>query len=181
MIDQGLATVIAAGVALLIGIAGVLVSIVQSARTSRATVVANLNALEVDALTRVLRYASKQGVSIQDEIFNLTLAEWGSEQDYEWGPKRREVSNIPRSDYAEASALVAAYGVGSVQEAFQRWSNAVDAWADKRANLDWDFFEGDQSRPSRAVVEAEMDGEISARRALGEAVNLAVRRLRSDA
>jgi hypothetical protein len=179
VVDPGTAALAAAIVALTVGLFGLVASLVQSSRTARATITAELNARQVDALVTVMRNVEAQGLAIQDLIFNLTQAEFGGQyEEYEPGPEKRDVNEPPRTNYAEASALVAAYGTAPIQKAFSRWTNAVDEWDTKRAGLASDWSQGDRERTQPGQVLKEKTEEAEARTELGAAVNLNLRSLR---
>ena len=179
MVDPGTAALVAAATALFVGLLGVFASLVQSSRTARATIAAELNGRQVDALASVLRIVEVQGRAVQDQIFNLTEAESGDKDYYEPGPARRPIIKPKGTAYAEAAALVAAYGDVRVQEAFLAWSTAIEAWDNRYQQLAWDWSPGDLTRPEHVAVERE--AERHARSELGRVVNetlLSLRKLR---
>jgi hypothetical protein len=83
-----------------------------------------------------------------------------------------------RSEYAEASALVAAYGDHDTQSAFLRWTKAVDTWELKLADLAFEWNEGNRSRVQPGAVQAERDEERESRDDLGQVVNTRLASLR---
>lgn len=177
--SESIAALVAAGVALLVGLGGVAASFFQATRAARATLQAQLNGAKTDALVTVLRHVELRGMAIQDRIFNLTMAEQEGDdwEDYQPGPQNREINDLPRTDFAESAALVAAYGDASVRIAFEGWSDAVEAWNDKYEDLRFKWFEGDRNRTRPEELALQKDGELSARRKLGRAVNETLRDL----
>ena len=178
MIDQGVAITIAAAVALTVGLIGLFTSLAQSKRAARATVVAQLRSLETVSLVSLVRLVELSGIAIQDRIFNLTEAENSDPDFYEPGLAPRDIAKPTRAEYAEASALVAAYGDHDIKTSFLGWTKAVDAWELELASLALDWAEGDRSRVGPAAVETERDEERGSREQVGQVVNARLALLR---
>jgi len=178
MTVEMIAAFVAAGVALLVGLGGVAASFFQATRVAKVTLQSQLNASKIDALVTVLRHVELRGMAIQDHIFNLTMAEHTGEgwEDYRPGPQNREVSAPQRTDLAEAAALVAAYGDQRVRSAFERWSRAVENWNNKYEDLRFAWSEGERDPVRPADLAVQKNGELAARRNLGEVVNAALRK-----
>jgi hypothetical protein len=134
--------------------------------------------LETVSLVSLVRLVALLGIAIQDGIFNLTEAENSDPDFYEPGVAPRDITKPLRSEYAEASALVAAYGDHDTQSAFLRWTKAVDTWELKLADLAFEWNEGNRSRVQPGAVQAERDEERESRDDLGQVVNTRLASLR---
>lgn len=127
MIDPGAAAIIAAAVALLVGLGGALVNRRTALDAQRASERAK-------SLVRVLHIVESNGQAIQDRIFNLTQARSGDggqrdrvtgEWNDPYAPHPREARDISGVELAEAEALLAAYGSGPLDAAYSDWQAAL--------------------------------------------------------
>ncbi len=155
---------IASIVSLLLGGTGIWLSRVDSRR----------NLLRDDARRRaeayvgVLRIVEIRGLATQDAMWNYTETE-----DPAWDIQvpRRMVEVPPRTDRAEARALLAAYGSKEVRAAFESWLAAVEAWESK--TVEWQFAAKYAEPPTLSPVDGEPErtNERDARSALGDRIS----------
>lgn len=168
MIDPGLAAVIAALVSLALGAA----SIFRSSADSRGAARREQTQRRADAYVDVLRIVETRGIAVQDQMYNYTETE---DVDYEIQMPRRQIDKIPRSDRAEARALLAAYGTPQIRLRFEEWLAIVDAWSQKTDS--WQY-EAQLNGPPDLVpkdAEPERTNELASRRMLGDAISASLK------
>ncbi|WP_448812091.1 hypothetical protein [Agromyces bauzanensis] len=168
MIDPGLAAVFASLVSLALGLA----SIVRASLDSKKTAKREQIQRRAEAYVDLLRVVERRGLALQDDMYNLTETE---DDDFPATMPRRAVDAPPRSDRAEALALVAAYGTPAIGRALDAWIKVVDDWERKRDGFDFEYQLNGPRTLGPKDAEPERVNEITARRALGESVSAALK------
>jgi hypothetical protein len=168
MIDPGFAAVLASLVSLALGLA----SIFRTSRDEREIAKREQVQRRAEAYLDLLRLVERRGLATQDDMYNLTETE---DEDSFVKMPQRVVDAPPRSDRAEALALVVAYGTSEIRSALDRWLDVLDQWDSKRAGF---VYEEDLNGPRVLTpedAEPERGQEITARRLLGESVGIALK------
>lgn len=164
MIDPGWAAVIASIVSLVLGGAGIWLSRIDS----RRTLLRDDARRRAEAYVEVLRIVEVRGLATQDAMWNHTETE-----DPAWDIQvpRRQIQAPPRTDRAEARALLAAYGTKELRTAFEKWLAVVEAWEAK--TVEWQFAARYAEPPSLSPVDGEPErtAEREARSAFGDHVS----------
>lgn len=116
----------------------------------------------------VLRIVEVRGLATQDAIWNYTETEDPAGDIH---VPRREVQVPPRTDRAEARALLAAYGTSEVRVAFEAWLGVVEAWEAK--TVEWRFAAKYAEPPTSSPTDGEPERtkEREARSALGDRIS----------
>lgn len=145
-----------------------LMSILKSSADTTRTLRRDDAKRRADAYVEVLRIVETRGLAVQDQMWNFTETE---DPAYNVQTRRRKVDAPPRSDRANARALLAAYGTHSSRAAFERWIQAVDSWENKMVDFQFqaDYLEPPELHPDDA--EPERTDERTARDALGEVIS----------
>lgn len=167
MIDPGLAAVFASVVSLALGLA----SIVRASSDARKTAMREQIQRRAEAYVELLRVVERRGLAVQDDMYNLTETE---QDDFPITIRRRKIDAPPRSDRAEALALVTAYGTPAIRNSLDSWINAVDAWESKKDDFDFEHQLNGPSTLQPKDAEPERANEIAARGVLGESISLAL-------
>jgi hypothetical protein len=163
MIDPGTAAIvgpsIASAVALVVGVCGALLNRRTALEAQRTTDRAK-------ALVRVLHIAELTGQAEQDQVFNLTKARKENESgrdpvtdevDDPYAPRPREVGKRSRTELAEASALVAAYGTPDIDRAWMAWRRSLDGIVE--AYIDGEAKYWEDGQPLTPADFAEVAGD----------------------
>jgi hypothetical protein len=167
MVDPGLATVIAAGAALVVGVTGIITSLYLAGRGRRDALRLQWASDQARALVRVLQVVETRSQDVRDKIFNLTKArsdpdEFTGAPDNEYGPHRRDLTNLPRSAVAETEALVAAYGNNAVRASYREWDESLESCEDAMLRAEWNYFEGQKDAVADDFM-VEVEREQAAR------------------
>lgn len=167
MIDPGWAAVIAAMVSLALGLA----ALVRSSADAKRAAKREHKQRQAQAYVDLLRVVERRGLAVQDEMYNLTET---TDEDSPVEMPRRQIDWPPRSDRAEALALVTAYGVPAVKTSLKKWIETVDAWEQKRDSFGYEFELNGPRHYERHDAEPERANELSAREALGDSISTAL-------
>lgn len=167
MIDPGLAAVLASAVSLALGLASIWRASLDSKRTAKREQIQR----RAEAYVDLLRVVERRGLAVQDDMYNMTETE---DEDFPVTLPRREVDSPPRSDRAEALALVVAYGTPAIQDALEAWIKIVDDWERKKDGFIFDYQLNGPSALAAKDAEPERANEVAARRTLGESVSTAL-------
>lgn len=155
MTDQIGATLVASGVALAVGLLGVGASLYGAYRARRTALDVQFSSEAAKALVRVIQLVETNGRAAQDRVFNLTRVGWAgvdprtAEEGDPYGPQRRPHIGRNRTDEADISALIGAYGTVEMDEAMMDWLEALDAIERDIADADYDATEN--GKPPAAV------------------------------
>ena len=168
IIDPGSAAVLASLVSLALGVA----SIWRSSLDSNKTAEREKTQRRAEAFVALLRVVERRGLAVQDDMYNLTETE---DDDSPVTMPRRKVEDLPRSDRAEALALVVAYGTPAIRGALDTWLDSVTAWERKRDDFAYTEQLNGPSTLARADAEPERSNEILARKALGDSISAALK------
>lgn len=176
MIDPGTAAIIAAAVALVVGLGGALLNRRTALDAQRASERSR-------SLVRVMHIVESNGQAIQDRIFNLTEARSsdGGQRDPvtgEWNdpyaPHPREARYISGVELAEAEALLAAYGSSSLDDAYAQWHAALAGIEDAYLLSEMRYME-DATNALAEHFNTHTAAEQRARRELGRRVRSVLR------
>jgi hypothetical protein len=166
-LDPGFAAIFASLVSLALGLA----SIMRASLDSKKTETREQIQRRAEAYVELLRVVERRGLAIQDDMYNLTETE---DDDFPVSMPRRTIDEPPRSDRAEALALVTAHGTAAIRDALDAWIHAIDAWQHKRDGFSYDYQLNGPYTLESSDAEPERTNEIAARRALGESINAAL-------
>lgn len=169
-IDGGVATLIAAIVALGVGLTGVF----WNRRTA-------LDAQRVAERARSLGKASElvalRGGALQDMVFNLTIARPDRDPDpvsgyssrSQYAPRRREVRSDSPSELAQLESLIAAHGTDLIDRCYDVWKRSCEEVDARYLEAEANYFEGaTEAQPKD--FEPERGNEVRARVALNRAI-----------
>ncbi|WP_316295752.1 hypothetical protein [Clavibacter michiganensis] len=166
MIESSTAALVAALVALVVGLGGALIT--------RSTALATHRAEERSrALLRVTHIVELHGQRAQDRAFNLVrarqlpdIADWAfGESGNPYGPRRKDVRPEHPEELTEAAALLAGYGSVRLDQAHARWLGSLDGIEDAHLRTEQAYFE-EREAPDVASFEVPLAEESRARRAL---------------
>lgn len=171
MIDPGTGAVVAAGVALVVGVGGAVLS-------RRTALDAQRAAERSKALVRVLHIVELNGQGIQEKVFNLTEARHESETGRDpvtgelydpYAPRPRSARAVSSEELAEAAALLAAYGSPEVDRVHAAWVGSLDGIEDAYLRSEARYME-DQINAVPADFADEVADEKKIRAELGRRI-----------
>jgi hypothetical protein len=142
--DQATIALIASGVALIVGLAGIVNSSVSISRAHRNELRLRFAERRSDGLLRLLAVVMLRSQHARDTIFNLSEArrdyynEYTGENGDPYGPRRRNVEEVPRQVLSESASLLAMYGSAGIEESFDLWSKCLESC--NAAVLSAEFF-----------------------------------------
>jgi len=177
VIDASAVALVAAGVALVVGIGGALLN-------RRTALDAQRAAERAKGLVRVLHIVELNGQGVQERIFNLTEArqenEGGrdpvtGEPDEPYAPHPRAGRQVTSEEISEARALLAAYGSRDIDTAFWAWNGALDLIEQAHLRSEMRYME-DQIGAVPEDFATELHAEQESRYALGNRVGQVLRR-----
>ena len=179
MIDASITTLIATGVALTVGTAGVLTSLYSVQRSRLTSLELQYAGERSKALVRVVQLMETSGRAATNKAFNMTEAR----RDYDdvtgepgnpYGPERRPNAERNPADEADAGALIAAYGSFETDKAFYVWVTALETVYQEFEVAEIDYFEH-QMPPSASKFTIPIMNEISARTNLRKIIRDTIR------
>jgi hypothetical protein len=159
-------------VALLIGLASIALAVWQTVKASKDSLRRHMKERRTDAFLEVLRIVERHGLWIQDRADNLSHADL-----IDAGVVSRiEASEPPREDFANAEALVAAFGSADIDDAFASWRRSVAIADEEFDDMRYIAMEvlGPQENPSAEKMVLAATSERDCRREFRSRVRTAL-------